>query len=147
MRDTSLDRVEELFEEELLEDARETVRAAYTALDHRHVAMHSVWTLTPDALTPVPDLVAALESPDPDAALAALVGRDLDSEGWQTVHPRTGAPGPSSVAELRRIRGELEHARDRLTGLRFGLANALYLGKPSGARRVISLGVDESPAS
>ncbi len=111
LRDTSLDRVEELFEEELLEHARDTVQAAYMALDHRHVAMHSVWTLTgPDAMTPVPDLVAALESPDPDATLAALVGRDLDSEGWQTMHPRTGAAGPGSLAELRRIRGELEHA-------------------------------------
>jgi hypothetical protein len=70
LRDTSLDRLEELFEEELLEHARDTVQAAYTALDHRHVAMHSVWTLTgPDAMTPAPDLVAALESPDPDAAL------------------------------------------------------------------------------
>lgn len=148
LRDTSLDRLKELFEEELLEHARDTVQAAYTALDHRHVAMHSVWTLTgADAMTPVPDLVAALESPDPDAALAALVGRDLDSEGWRTVHPRTGAPGPGSLAELRGIRGDLEHAQDRLTQLRFRLASALYVGKPSGARRVISLDVDESSAS
>ncbi|SDY81109.1 hypothetical protein SAMN05661080_04681 [Modestobacter sp. DSM 44400] len=44
LRDTSVDRVEELFEGELLEHARDTVQAAYAALDHRHEAMHSVWT-------------------------------------------------------------------------------------------------------
>jgi hypothetical protein len=147
LRDTSLDRLEELFEEELLEHARDTVQAAYRALDHRHVAMHSVWTLTgSDAMTPAPDLVAALESPDPDAALAALVGRDLDSEGWRMVHPRTGAPGPRSLAELCSLRGDLERALARLTELRFRLASALYVGKPSGARRVISLDGNESSA-
>ena len=138
LRDTSLHRAEELFEGQLLEQARDVVRTAYSALDQRHVAMHSVWTLTgPDALTPVPDLVAALEGPDPDAALAALVGRDVDSDGWRAVHPRTGGPGPDSVLQLRTIRRELEHAQDRLTDLRFRLASALYVGKPSGARRVI----------
>jgi hypothetical protein len=136
--DKSLDRVEELFEGQMLEQAREVVQAAYSALDHRHIAMHSVWTLTgPDAMTSVPDLVTALESPDPDAALAALVGRDVDSEGWQAVHPRTGRPGPESVAELRGIRRELEHAHNRLTDLRFQLASALYAGKPPGARQVV----------
>ncbi len=100
--------------------------------------MHSVWTLTGgDAVTPADDLVAALESSDPDAALAALVGRDVDSEDWRTVHPRTGGPGPASVAELRRIRRELERANDGLTELRFHLASALYAGKPLGARRVV----------
>jgi len=138
LRDKSLDRVDELFEGQLLEDAQAVVLAAYTALDHRHVAMHSVWTLTGgDAVTPADDLEAALESSDPDAALAALVGRDVDSEGWRTVHPRTGGPGPASVAELRRIRRELEHANDGLTELRFRLASALYAGKPLGARRVV----------
>ena len=138
LRDKSLDRVEELFEGELLENARAVVLAAYTALDHRHVAMHSVWTLTgQDAVTPADDLVAAFESSNPDAALAALVGRDSDSEGWRAVHPRTGGPGPTSVAELRRIRRELEPANDSLTALRFRLASALYAGKPPGARRVV----------
>lgn len=100
--------------------------------------MHTVWTLTgPDAVTPAADLVAALESSDPDVALAALVGCDVDSEGWRTVHPRTGGPGPASVAELRGIRRELEHAKDSLTNLRFRLASALYAGKPPGARRVV----------
>jgi hypothetical protein len=128
-----------LFDGQMLEQARDVVQDAYSALDHRHVAMHSVWTLTgPDALTPVPDLVAALESPDPDAAVAALAGRDVDSDGWRAVHPRTGGPGPDSVAELLGVRRELEQAQDRLTELRFRLASALYVGKPPGARRVFA---------
>ena len=80
LRDKSMGRVDELFEGELLQNAQAVVQAAYIALDRRHVAMHTVWTLTgQDAVTPVDDLVAALESPDPDAALAALVGRDVES--------------------------------------------------------------------
>lgn len=138
LRDKSLDRLDELFEGRLLEQARDVVLAAYAALDHRHVAMHSVWTLTgPDAMTSVPDLVSALESVDPDAALAALAGRDVDSDGWRAVHPRTGEPGPDSVAELRVIRRELEHAQKHLEDLRFSLASALHVGKPSGARRIV----------
>ena len=101
--------------------------------------MHSVWTLTgPDAITPAVEVISALESSDPDAALAALVGFDIDSEGWSSVHPRTGGPGPASVAELRGIRRELEQARDGLTELRFRLASALYAGKPRGARQVVN---------
>lgn len=138
LRETSLHRVRELFEEQLLEQAHDVVRAAYSALDQRHVAMHSVWTLTgPDAMTSVPDLVAALGSPDPDAALAALVGRDVDSDDWRAVQPRTGGPGPNSVVQLRSIRRELEHAQDSLFELRLRLASALYVGKPTGARRVV----------
>jgi hypothetical protein len=138
LRDKSLGRVEELFQGQLLVQGRDVVQAAYTALDHRHIAIHAVWTLTgPDAMTRVPDLVTALESPDPDAALAAFVGRDVDSEAWRAVHARTGGPGPDSVAELRGIRRELEHAHNRLTDLRFQLARALYAGKPHGARRVV----------
>jgi hypothetical protein len=137
LRDKSLDRVDKLFEGELLENAHAVVLAAHSALDHRHVAMHSVWTLTgQDAVTPVDDLVAALESSDPDAALAALVGRDIPSYGWCAVHPRTGGPGPASVAELRGIRSELEQANSSLIELRFRLASALYAGRPRGARRV-----------
>jgi hypothetical protein len=138
LRDKSLDRVEELFEGELLENAHAVVLAAYFALDHRHVAMHSVWTLMgQDAVTPADDLVTALESSTPDAALAALVGRDIDSDGWRAVHPRTGGPGPAPVAELCGIRRELEQANNSLTELRFRLASALYAGRPCGARRVI----------
>jgi len=138
LRNKSLNRVAELFEDPLLEQARGVVQGAYTALDHRHVAMHSVWTLTgPDALTPAAGLLGALESSEPDVALAALVGRDVDSEGWRTAHPRTGRPGPASVVELRDIRRELEHAMGRLTDLRFRLASALYVGKPPGARQVV----------
>jgi hypothetical protein len=62
------------------------------------------------------------------------------------VHPRTGAPGPRSLAELCSLRGDLERALARLTELRFRLASALYVGKPSGARRVISLDGNESSA-
>ncbi len=69
----------------------------------------------PDAITPAVEVISALESSDPDAALAALVGCDVDSEGWSSVHPRTGRPGPASVAELRAIRRELEQAKERLT--------------------------------
>ena len=90
-----------------------------------------------DAVTPVDDLVAALESPDPDAALAALVCRDVESQGWRAVHPRTGGFGPASLAELRVIRRDLEHANDSLTDLRFRLASALYAGQPLGARQVV----------
>ncbi len=54
------------------------------------------------------------------------------------MHPRTGGPGPASVAELRGIRRELEQANDGLTELRYRLASALYAGKPSGARRVVN---------
>lgn len=123
LRDKALDRVKQLFDGQLLQQARDVVQGAYTALDHRHVAMHSVWTLTgPEAMTPVPDLVAALESADPDAALAALAGRDVDSAGWRTVHPRTGGPAPDSVAELRGIRRDLEDAQARLTDMRLLLA-------------------------
>ncbi len=138
LRDKSAERVNELFERQLLEHARAVVQTAYAALDHRHVAMHSVWTLTgPDAITPAVEVISALESSDPDEALAALVGCDVDSEGWSSVHPRTGAPGPASVAELRSIRRELEQAKESLTELRFRLASALYAGKPSGARQVV----------
>lgn len=111
----------ELFEGQLLEHARAIVQTAYAALDHRHVVMHSVWTLTgPDAITPVDEVLSALESSDPDAALAALVSCDVDSAGWSIVHPRSGGPGPASVAELR-----------------FRLASALYAGQPPGARQVV----------
>lgn len=139
LREKALVRVEKLFDGELLQQARDVVKRAYSALEHRHVAMHSVWTLTgPEAMTPVPDLVAALESADPDAALAALVGRDVDSANWRTVHPRTGGPAPDSVAELRGIRRDLEQAQASLTDLRFRLASALYAGQPRGARRVVN---------
>lgn len=138
LRDKLLGRVNELFEGELLKDARAVVKAAYVALDRRHVAMHSLWILTgPDAITPAVEVISALESSDPDSALTALVGRDVDSEGWSSVHPRTAGPGPASVAELRRIRGELEQAKESLTELRFRLASALYAGKPLGARQVV----------
>jgi hypothetical protein len=135
----ALRRVKEFFDGPLLEQARAVVQDAYAALDRRHGVMHTVWTLTGrDAMTDVPDLVAALESPDPDAALAELTGRDVDSDGWRTTHPRTGGPGPDSVVDLRAIRGELERAQSRLTGLRFRLASALYSGEPPGARRVVN---------
>jgi len=138
LRDKSVDRVKELFEGQLLEHAHAVVQTADAALDHRHVAMHSVWTLTgPDAIAPAVEVISALESSDPDAALAALVGCDVDSEGWSSVHPRTGGPGPASVAELRGIRRELEQAKESLTELRFRLASALYAGKPLGARQVV----------
>lgn len=138
LRDTSLSRVEELFGGELLQDAQTVVTGAYAALDRRHVAMRTVWTLTgQDAVTPVDDLVAALESPDPDSALAAFVGRDVESQGWRAVHPRTGGPGPASVATLSVIRRELEHATASLTELRSRLASALYAGRPVGARQVV----------
>lgn len=138
LRNKSVERVEELFEGELLGNAQAVLQAAYTALDHRHLAMHTVCTLTGQgAVTPVDDLVAALESSDSDAALAALVGRDVESERWRAVHPRTGGPGPASVAELLIIRRELEHATDSLTELRFRLASALYAGQPLGARQVV----------
>ncbi len=138
LRDKSVDRVKELFEGQLLGHAHAVVQTAYAALDHTHVAMHSVWTLIgPDAITPAVEVIDALESSDPDAALAALVGCDVDSEGWSSVHPRTGGPGPASVAELRGIRRELEQAKESLTELRFRLASALYAGKPPGARQVV----------
>jgi len=57
---------------------------------------------------------------------------------------RSGREG--GLAELRGIRGNLEYAH-RLTQLRFRLASGLYVGKPSGARRVIRLDVDKSSAS
>lgn len=146
LRDKSVSRVEELFEGELLQNAHAVVQAAYAALDKRHVAMHTVWTLTGQAAaTPVDDLVTALESPDPDEALAALVGRDVESEGWRAVHPRTGGPGPASLAELRVIRRELEQANDSLTELRFRLADALYAGQPLGARQVVDPDRGASP--
>ncbi len=81
--------------------------------------------------------MAALESSDPDAALATLVGRDVESQGWRAVHPRTGGLGPSSVGELRVIRRELEQANDSLTELRLRLASALYAGQALGARQVV----------
>jgi len=138
LRDKSLDRMKELFEGQLLDHADAVVKTAYAALDHRHVAMHSVWTLTgPDAIRPAVEVLSALESSDPDAALAALVRGDVDSEGWSSVHPRSGGPGPASVAELRGIRRELEEAKESLTDLRFRLASALYAGKPLGARQVV----------
>lgn len=72
--------------------------------------MHTVWTLEgPDAMTSGVELVAALESTDPDSALSTLVGRDVD-----------------------------EAAQKRLTDPRFGLASALYCGRPAGARRVLN---------
>ena len=145
--DKLVDRIKELFEGQLLEHAHFVVQTAYAALDHRHVAMHSVWTLTgPGAMTPAVDLIAALENSAPDAALAALVGCDVDSEGWSIVHPRTGGPGPASVAELRGIRHELEKAKESLTELRFRLASALYIGKPPGAREVVHLDTGEGLA-
>jgi hypothetical protein len=146
LRDKSVSRLEELFEGELLQSAQAVVQAAYTALDHRQVAMHTVWTLTgQDAITPVSHLVAALESPDPDAALAALAGRDVESQDWHAVHPRTGGPGPATVADLRVIRRDLEQANGSLTELRFRLASALYAGEPLGACQVVDPDRGTSP--
>jgi hypothetical protein len=135
----SLGRMEELFEGPLLATARGIVEDAYAALERRHAVMHTVWSLDgPDAMTPVPALVAALESQDPDAALAELVGGDVDSPSWRTVHPKSGGPGPASVVELRDIRRALEIAQQSLESLRFTLASALYCGKPAGAKRVVN---------
>lgn len=101
--------------------------------------MHTVWTLTgPDAMIPVPDLVAALENSDPDAALSALTGRDVESEGWRAAHLRSTGLWPASLVELRSIRRELEVVQSRLEILRFKLASALYCGRPAGARRVLN---------
>jgi hypothetical protein len=102
--------------------------------------MHLVWTLAgSDALTPVSELVAALESSNPDQAIAALSGRDVDSGGWLTTHPRGDGLGPATLTELWSIRTALEHAHGNLQQLRFTLASALYCGEPAGARRVVNL--------
>lgn len=139
LRTRSLRRVKEFFEGQVLRDACTVVQDAYTALERRHAVMHTVWTLTgPDAMTPVPDLVAALENSDPDAALSALTGRDVESEGWRAAHPRSTGLGPASLVELRGIRRELEVVQNRLEKLRFELASALYCGRPAGARRVLN---------
>lgn len=75
LRDKSLNRVEQLFEGRLRAIAHAVVQAAYSALEHRHVAMHTVWTLTgQDAFTPAADLVAALESSDPDGGTGRATG-------------------------------------------------------------------------
>ena len=134
-----LQRLDELFEGQLASDARIAVQDAYDALNRRHAVMHTVWTLEgPDAMTSGAELVAALESTDPDSALSTLVGRDVDSDDWQTLHPSSGSAGPASVVELRDIRRTLEAAQKRLTDLRFGLASALYCGRPAGAIRVLN---------
>jgi hypothetical protein len=139
LRRQALQRLNELFEGQLCTDARMAVEDAYQALHRRHAVMHTVWTLQgPDALTSVDDLVAALESTDPDTALSTLVGRDVDSDDWQTLHPRSSNAGPASVVELRAIRRTLEAAQKHLTDLRFRLASALYSGRPAGARRVLN---------
>ena len=79
---------------------RSVVQAADIALDGRHVAMHTVWTLIgQDAVTPADDLVAALESPDPGTAPAALVGRDVESQSWCAAHPRTGGLSPAPLVD------------------------------------------------
>jgi hypothetical protein len=114
------------------------VQAAYTDLDHRHIAMLGVWTLSgPDAITPAADPGAALKAPTRTPRWPRLSAARSTLRGWRTVHPRTAKPGPASVAELRGIRRELKDAKDSLTDLPFRLASALYIGKPSGARQVV----------
>ncbi len=98
LRNKSLGRVNELFEGKLLKDARAVVKAAYVALDRRHVAMHSLWILTgPGAITPAVEVISALESSDPDSALTDLrfrlasalyAGKPLGAR--QVVRPDTG---------------------------------------------------------
>ena len=140
LKDLALQRVEEFFEGPMLKDSTASIEAAWSALDHRHVVMHTVWTLRgPDAMTPVAEVLAALEAPDPDAALAELKGRDVDSEDWETAHPRSGGPGLKSITELREVRKQLEQAQRWLEERRFTLASALYCGTPVGALRVLDL--------
>ena len=138
LKSCALSRTEEFFEGQLLIESQTLIRAAYAALKHRHKVMHTVWTLTgPDAFTPVNTLLHALGSPDPDADLAELSGRDIDSDGWRTLHPRSGGPGLDSLTELRSVRRDLEQAQGHLMKLRDTLASALYFGRPAGARRVL----------
>ena len=141
LRDAALARVDELFTGDLLDSARTVIYGAYAALDRRHIVMHSIWTLSgPDAFTAVDDLMTALVAPEPAAALEQLTGRDIDSSSWHAEHPRTGKPGPASVADLLVIRRELEAACSALSDLTASLASALYAGKPAGARRILDPG-------
>lgn len=131
-------RVNQFFEGPLREHALEIIDAAYSALNHRHAVMHTIWSLTGmDAMTPAEEVLAAFESPNPQAALNALGGREIDSEHWTANHPRREAPGPSTLLELTTIRRQLEEAYPPLDGLRFALSSALYIGKPAGATKVI----------
>ncbi len=52
LRRQVLQRLDELFEGQLVSDARIAVHYAYDALNRRHAVMHTVWTLEgPDAMT------------------------------------------------------------------------------------------------
>jgi hypothetical protein len=103
-------------------------------IEVRHAMAHSIWSPADRSEFVRIEVLAGLGSQEELDALLFQRGADAD---WQTLHPKTNAPGPQTMDELQTARRDLETAADWLESLRFTLASALFAGSPPGARRIL----------
>lgn len=121
-----------LFEGHLLDAALAAVNCAAERQDQRHGVLHSLWTPEPADTSFKVGVLAGLSSQD---ELDELVRARGQAAKYTTLHPRGGGPGPQEMAELNRIRSQLEDSKNTLEKLRFVLASALFAGSPAGAEK------------
>jgi hypothetical protein len=125
----------ELFVPPLSSNALAVVDSAYAALERRHAVAHTIWTLPGrEAAISVDALSQAMTAEERDV----LMRRDVPSENWTTLHPKTQGPGPTLLEELEQVRVGLEDAALTLRNEAFTLASALFAGKPRGAKHVLN---------
>jgi hypothetical protein len=125
-----------LFEGHLLDAALAAVNCAAERQDQRHGVLHSLWTPEPADTSFTVGVLAGLSSQD---ELDELVRARGQAAKYTTLHPRGGGPGPQEMAELNRIRSQLEDSKNTLEKLRFVLASALFAGSPAGAKKILPL--------
>jgi hypothetical protein len=127
-------RIREFFETETQQLSEEILAIVRASLEARHSVVHSIWTPAPMQRQ---FEVGTLQEVQSQQELDDLILNRGASLRWTTFHPKTGLPGPQTSEEIKEIRVRLEEAMHWLTALRFRLASALYVGKPSGAREVL----------
>ncbi len=126
-------RLVELFDGSLLEWATANLEEVRKRIEVRHQVSHSIWNPGDHSDRFSVELLAGIRCQEEVDSL--LFERGASAE-WETLHPKTGGPGPQTLNDLKKARADLEDAAQWLEGLRFKLASALFAGGPSGARQV-----------
>ncbi len=127
-------RLVELFEGSLFEWTTTNLQEVLKRIEVRHQVSHSIWNPADHSDRFSVELLAGIRSQEEVDNL--LFERGVSAE-WETLHPKTGGPGPQTLNDLKKARVDLEDAARWLEGLRFTLASALFAGEPTGARQVL----------
>jgi hypothetical protein len=85
------ERLQELFEGDLSESALQDLDAARGALNYRHSAAHTIWSLRGAAAISISDLAGAAS----EEAMDQLLRRDVDSPAWERCTQEHTALGPN----------------------------------------------------